>query len=380
MLPQQQIQVEKKVRKGSVMTDLILSEESKQYQDLARDFSQNELAPRAESFDHSGELPKEVWKKAWEIGLVNVRVPEDFGGLGLGLLDACIIAEELGAGCAGISAAFWGNDLAVAPILVAGTQAQKEKYLAPLLSGFSLAGYCFGESAKIVTKRDGNSYTIDGEAVCINATDAAWILIVIERDNAALIIERDHPSLKRLEPSARLGLKAADLQTVRFDKLKVPADNVIPLEKASSVRTVTAPVMAAYATGIARAAMQHAIKYSKERFTFGVPIANHQAVGFMLADMAKNIEAARLLTHKAAWMVDQSEGSFSQSITARQFAAEMAMTSATDAVQVYGGYGYSREYPVEKLMRDAKMLQVLEGNSLRDKLECGRELLTQHQR
>lgn len=359
------------------MADLILSEDSKQYQDLARDFSQNELAPRAEAFDHCGELPKDLWKKAWELGLINARLPEEFGGLGLSLLDATVITEELAAGCAGISAAFWGNDLAVAPLLVAGAKEQKQKYLEPLLSEFSLAGYCFGE---LTARKNGDGWALAGEAIALNGTQSAWLLVEARTADGitGLIVKNAAPGVVADKKAARIGLKAADLTSVRFDNaIGLPVCQQWESMK-TKIETVTAPIIAAVATGIGRAAMEHAVRYSKERYTMGQPIANHQAVGFMLADMAKNTEASRLLTRKAAWLVDHNEGCLTESLNARHFATEMAMVTATDAVQVFGGYGYSREYPVEKLMRDAKMLQAYCNNAVETRLQVGRKLVGAH--
>jgi len=365
------------------MTDLILNDESKQYQDLAKDFSQNEIAPKSEFFDHSSVPPTDIWKKAWEIGLVNVQLPEAFGGLGLGLLDATIIAEELAAGCVGISAAFWGNDLAVAPLLVAGTIAQQEKFLKPLMNEFSVAGYCFETSSNVQVKRNGMEYVLSGDAVCINATQAPWLVMTalsIEGKKTVFVIEKNAKGVSVGEPTPKMGLTAADIRLITLNHVSATAEQMLGeadqgTKLMEQVRVQTAPTMAAYATGLARAAMEHAIKYSKERFTFGVPIANHQGVGFMLADMSKGVEAARLLTHKAAWLVDNGAGNFSQSLTALHFATEIAMSIATDAVQVYGGYGYSREYPVEKLMRDAKTMQVLEAQAVNDRLTIGLQLV-----
>jgi acyl-CoA dehydrogenase len=356
------------------MTSLILTDDSKQYQDLARDFSRNEIAPRAESFDHSGQKPKEIWQKVWEVGLANMQVPEEFGGLGLSCLDATVVAEELGAGCAGISAAFWGTDLAVAPLLVAGTAEQKKKFVEPLTAEFGLGAFTFGGT---LSERNGK---ISGEAYCLNARDAKFITAKIDTADGAgkiFVVEKEGAAIRVGEQMTRIGLKAADIATVYFNDAQVSDINIVGKAHSicAQVEARVAPLLAAYATGMARAAMEHAIKYSKERHTFGQPIANHQGVQFMLADMAKNIEASRLMTRKAAWMIDHNEASTSASAAAKNFALDTAMQAATDAVQVYGGYGYSREYPVEKLMRDAKTLTALFTNPIHTKIEFGKALV-----
>lgn len=356
------------------MTSLILTDESKQYQDLARDFSQNEIAPRAESFDHSGDLPKEIWKKVWEVGLANMQVPEDLGGLGLSCLDATVVAEELGAGCAAISAAFWGTDLAVAPLLVAGTPEQKQNFVAPLMSDFALAGFTFGGK---LTERNGK---ISGEAYCVNGHNAKFFAAKVSTADGAesiYIFDANDAQIRVGERMTRIGLKAADIALIFFNDAQISAENRLgkSADLCAQVETRIAPIMAAYAVGMARAAMEHAVKYAKERHTFGVPIANHQGVQFILADMAKNVEAARLMTRKAAWKIDHGESCATASGAARTFALETAMQTATDAVQVYGGYGYSREYPVEKLMRDIKTMTALFTSPNHTRIEIGKELI-----
>lgn len=369
------------------MTDLVLSEDRKQFQDLARDFAQNEIAPNAHRFDHSPEFPLDLCKKAWEIGLFNVRFPEEYGGLALGAGDAAVIAEELGAGCAGISSPFWGNDLAVAPVMVAGTDAQKDQYLAPFGSTFGLAAYCFDLShhSTVEYTAKGDQFILSGKAAAINAGHAEWLFVVAHEKgkrsaSTALVIPLQTEGLKVEASPPALGIKAADLSTVHFHQVNVPVSNKVGTTgDASSLMKETAAwtgtIIASCAVGVARTALECSVRYSKERYTMGQPIANHQAVGFMLADMAKDIEAARLMIRKAAWLADAGEPNSSASLMAKSFAVDMAMKAATDAVQVYGGYGYSREYPVEKLMRDAKMLQVYVGESSGVQLQVGRQFV-----
>jgi acyl-CoA dehydrogenase len=320
------------------MTSLVLTEDSKQYQDLARDFSANEIAPRAEASDHKAELPQELWKKVWEVGLANMQVPEELGGLGLSCVDATVVAEELGAGCAGISAAFWGTDLAVAPLLVAGTDEQKRKFVEPLTGEFGLAGFTLGGSFSVKNNK------LCGEGYCVNAHNANWVLVKVDTAHGAdtiYIVEvKGNGQVRAGEQMTRIGLKAADIAMIYFNDAQLAPVNVLGKEAAAhsvctQVEPRIAPIMAAYATGMARAALEHAVRYGKERHTFGVPIANHQGVQFMLADMAKNIESARLLTRKAALMVDKGEACAIASTTARTFALDMAMQAATDAVQVF---------------------------------------------
>lgn len=371
------------------MPDLVLSDDRKQYQDLAADFAANEIAPRAAQLDHDGALPVDICKKAWDIGLLNVRMPEALGGLGLGVFDACVIAEELGAACAGVGAAFWGNDMAVTPLLVAGSAEQKEKYLAPLLGEFSLAACCFQHpriDGGLHYKRVGDGFALTGTAAAINATSSRWLL-VIGGDGAGassiFVVEQGTDGVTVGERKASLGLKAADLTQVEFHDVKLAAAALVGTAGGAptvlmDVQRQFYPVLGSYAAGIIKSALQHSVRYAKERRTMGKPIGEHQAVGFLLADMDKDLEAARFMLRKAAWLADNGQPDSSAAAMAKTFACDAAMRAATDAVQVFGGYGYSREYPVEKLMRDAKMMQVYGYSGAADRLLVANSL-TQRQ-
>jgi acyl-CoA dehydrogenase len=372
------------------MPDLILSEDQKQYQELAADFARNEVSPQAHNFDLSGEFPEKLLRKAWEIGLINVRFPEAIGGLGLSLVDASVMTEELAAACAGITATIWGNDLATAPLLVAATAQQQQRFLAPLTEEFLPAAYCFGSGAApaaLTYNQKGGELTIKGRALAINARHAPWLLIKAASGDdpekiATIVIPADCKGIRIGERMAALGLRAADLTEVEFSGASVSIDNMIgapnDLQACAEARLVSSVLFGSVAVGIMRSAMQNAIAYSQQRHTMGVPIAQHQAVAFMLADMAKDTEAARFMLRKCAWLADAGEGDVLQAAAARNLACEAASRAACDAVQVFGGYGYSREYPVEKLMRDAKMLQVFEYSPAADRIAQGRELVRLH--
>lgn len=374
------------------MTDLQLTGDQRQYLELARDFTLNEIARRSQSCDHDCELPLDVCRQAWEIGLLNVRVPEQFGGLGLSLFDSCVIFEELGAGCTGISAAFEGNELFAAPLLVAGSDEQKKKFLAPLTNEFALAGYCFagtnssgaGECAEVRVQRSGSDFVLNAEqCLALNAGYSSWLFVLAagsDESFSAFIVPAQASGVKVGPPVSYLGRHAADFRHVSFTDVAVEKQNLLGKEGdgltiARLAREITQPIIGAEAVGIARASFENALRYSKERTTFGQPISSYQAISFMLADMIKEVEAARLLCWKAAWLADHGRASSSQSLIAKTYAADIAVKAATDAVQIYGGYGYSREYPVEKLMRDAKMFQIFEGTSQMQRVQLGRELL-----
>lgn len=369
------------------MTDLVLSQDSKQYQDLARDFSGNEIASRAEKADHAGKFQADICNKAWDIGLLNVRMPETLGGLALSAWDACVIMEEIGAGCTGIGAAFEANETAVALLMVAGSEEQQSKYLQPLTEKYGLVGYALDvfspETSKLTYKKEGDRFVLQGPTTILNGSIADWFVVRAvdgaSAENSLFIVPGNTDSIKK-EKMETLGRKAADYCSATFDGVSVQTSALLGTEGdaeniAKKTQAHVYPLIAAEAVGIARSALQNAIKYAKERHTFGQPIANYQAVNFMMAEMSKDTEAARLMAWKAALATDNGDLDSDDHAQAKLFASDIAMKAATDAVQIYGGYGYSREYPVEKLMRDAKMLQIHLHNSHEMKVEIGKKVL-----
>ncbi len=378
------------------MVDFKLTDEQKQYLQLAKDFAQKEISPNAAHLDSSGEFPLEILRKAWEIGLMNVLVPEQWGGLGLAVADACLISEELGAACTGVSMVLETNNLATAPVIVAGSDEQKKQFLEPLTAELGFASFCStepsaqGNPAAIQTtaRRVGDEYVINGRKSWIaSAGVARWYLLLARTGAAdggpeisAFLVNADADGIEVGDREPTLGHRASDTRSLTLNDLKVPARNLLGAEGQGTEIYLAAvdrtrPLLSAAAIGLARSAMEHCIRYAKERTTFGQPIANHQAVSFMVADMAKDIEAARLLAWQAAWLSDSGKSNSKEAAIAKSFAVDMAMRVATDAVQIYGGYGYSREYPVEKLMRDAKMLQIYEGTSQLQRVSIGKQLV-----
>ncbi|NUM48022.1 MAG: acyl-CoA dehydrogenase family protein [Anaerolineales bacterium] len=360
-----------------------LTDEQKMIQKLARDFAQNEIAPVAEHYDKTHEYPWPVIKKAQEMGLTVMNIPEKYGGMGLSLLEECLVNEELAWGCSGMSTAVGANTLGMLPIIIAGNEAQKEKYFGKMVDG-ALASYCLTEPeagsdvAGIRTRavRDGDHYILNGGKTFITGATVANIYTVFaytepeKRYNgmSCFIVERDWEGVSVGKPFDKLGQHASDTAEVLFDNVRVPVENLLGNDGdgfmiAMKVFDKSRPVVAAGAVGVARRAFEEATKYAKDRVSMGHPIWQYQAIGHMIADMAMDIEAARLLTWKAAWGVDAGERSATASAFAKAFAADMAMRVTTNAVQVFGGYGYMSEYPVEKLMRDAKIFQIYEGTS-----------------
>lgn len=378
------------------MISFALSEEQKQIQSLARDFTRKEILPVAAHHDKTGEFPEAVCRKAWETGLMNVHIPEAYGGAELSCMDACLIAEEIAAGCTGIGTAMEANGLAIAPVVLAGNEEQKKSILAPMTEELLFAAYCVTEpdagsdlaGIKTRAEKKGDDYIINGEKMWItNAGVAHWYYVLAKTDEkaghrgiSAFIIPRETKGIEVGKKEINMGQRASDTRSIRFTDVKVPAKNLLGREGDGFKISMgafdhTRPLVAAAAVGLARSAMELATRYATERRTFGAPIAAHQAINFSLADMDKDIDAARLLAWRAAWLKDAGKKNTREAAMAKVFAADTAMRIATDAVQIFGGYGYSSEYPVEKLMRDAKIFQIYEGTSQIQRMIIGRELL-----
>ena len=379
------------------MIDFSLTDEQKQLRDLAREFTQKEIAPVAAEYDKKAEFPTEVFRQAWEVGLMNVQIPEQYGGPGLGVLEDCLIAEEFGVGCTGIGTSMMSNMLAEGPLLVAGTEEQKKKYLGQMVEEFSFSAYAVTEpdagsdvaGIKTSAKKVGADYLINGQKMWItNAAQASWFFVLTYTDPSAgyggmtaFIVPADADGVAVGKHEEKLGQRASDTRGISFEDVKVSEADRLGDEGdgwkiAMHAFDHSRPIVAAAAVGLAEGAMQHAIQYASQRKTFGRPIAKHQAVSFMIAEMAMNIEAARMLVWKSAWKTDRGQRNTLEAAYAKAFAADMAMKTATDAVQVFGGYGYSAEYPVEKLMRDAKIFQIYEGTSQIQRVIIARELFS----
>ena len=377
------------------MIDFALSDEQQQLQALAREFAEKEVAPHAAHHDQTGEFPREICRKACELGLMNTHIPEAYGGPGLGVVDGCLIAEEIASGCTGIGTAMEANGLAEAPIIVAGTEEQKRAWLTPMVEEFRLASYCVTEpdagsdvaGIKTLARKVGDEYVLNGEKMWITgASHADWYFVLAytdaekrHRGMSTFLVPRETEGVEVGKKEANLGQHASDTRGVRFTEVRVPAANRLGNEGegfkiAMSAFDHTRPTVSSAAVGLARHAMEHAVQYAQERTAFGVPIAKHQSIAFMIADMAKDIEAARMLVWLSAWTIDQGRRNTREAAYAKAFAADTAMRVALDAVQVFGGYGYSTEYPVEKLMRDAKVFQIYEGTSQIQRLIIAKEI------
>jgi acyl-CoA dehydrogenase len=377
------------------VVDFTLTDEQKSLRELAHDFATKEIRSVAWEYDRDGTWPADVLQKAWEVGLMNVHVPEEYGGPGLSYLDGCLIEEEVSWGCSGIGTSLSANGLASAPLGLAGSDELKKKYMGMLTEAPLFASFCLTEpdagsdvsGMRTTAVRKGDKWVLNGSKCFItNGGHASWFTVYAKTDKEAghrgiscfLVPKDDTVSVDKKED--KMGQRASNTATITFNDTEIPADHLIGEENkgfkiAMMTLDRTRPGVAAMAVGIARAAFEFAVAYSKERVQFGVPIAMHQAIQFMIADMATKIHAARLMTWNSAVLLDDGKRNTLESSHAKRFAADAAMEVTTDAVQIYGGYGFIKDYPVEKLMRDAKIMQLYEGTSQIQRLVIARETL-----
>jgi acyl-CoA dehydrogenase len=372
-----------------------LTEEQKALRALAREFADKEIRPKAAEYDEAQQHPADVIAKAHELGLMNIHVPEELGGLGLPSFDGMLVGEELNRGCSGIGTSIGANGLGSGPVILAGSDEQKATWLPPLLEEPILCSFGLSEpeagsdvaKLKTTAERRGDEYVLNGSKTFItNAGHASWTVVFAKTDPSkghrgisAFIVPMDTPGVQLEKHLDKMGQRATDTSAFGMTDVVVPAANRIGEEGqgfkiAMQTLDFTRPGTAAGAVGVAQAAFEHSVEYAKQRVTFDVPIAMHQGVNFMIADMATEIEASRLLVWQAAWLIDQGQRATLQSSFAKRFAADTAMKVTTDAVQVFGGYGYMKEYPVEKLMRDAKLFQIYEGTSQIQRLVIAKEI------
>jgi acyl-CoA dehydrogenase len=362
-----------------------LTEEQEMLQKMARDFTAKEIIPVAAEYDEKEKFPLDIFEKARQVGLVNVNIPDEYGGLGASLVDEVIIAEEIGYGCTGIGTSISANGLADLPIIIAGNDDQKAYWLGErLMDNGDIASYCVTEPAagsnvvgmQTRAEKQGAKYILNGSKTFItNASHADFFTVFAKTDMSAghrgiscFVVDRNSPGISISKKFEKMGQRASDTAEVTFENVEVPEDNRLGPEgsgflTAMKVFDYSRPGVGASAVGLLRRAMEESIQYARERETFGQQIYQHQAVGHKVANMAMNYEAARLLVLQSAWTVENGTPNPQLSATAKTFAADKAMEATVDAVQIFGGYGYMREYPVEKLMRDVKVFQIYEGTS-----------------
>lgn len=373
-----------------------LSAEQESLREIAYRFAADKIRPVAAKLEEKGEFPASIIKEGHGLGLINVTLPVEFGGSGLSIFDACLVIEEIAWGCSGFATSMVANDLALTPLRIGATDEQKARFIEPIASSGQLASFCLTEPGagsdaaglQTTVEDGGDGWIINGSKQWItNAGHATQFTVFASIDKTkkhkgicCLVVPRSTPGVSVGHHENKMGQRCSDTCRVTFDNVRVPKDHMIgaPGEGfriAMQTLDASRPMTAAIAVGIGRAAFEHALAYSKERKQFGASISSFQGIQFMIADMATSVDSSRLLTWRSAWLLDQGKPASVESSMAKRFAADTAMSVATDAVQIFGGYGYTKEYPVEKLMRDAKLLQIYEGTSQIQRVVIARELL-----
>ncbi|KAF0046644.1 hypothetical protein F2P81_000277 [Scophthalmus maximus] len=383
---------------------LEMTDQQKEFQQLARRFAREEIVPLAAAYDRSGEYPFPIIKKAWELGLMNSHIPQDYGGMGLSIFDSCLITEELAYGCTGVQTAIEANSLGQMPVIIAGNEAQKKKYLGRMTEEPLMCAYCVTEPgagsdvAGLKTKamKVGDEYVVNGQKMWItNGGKANWYFLLARTNPdpkcptskafTGFILDADTPGVQIGRKEMNMGQRCSDTRGITFEDVRIPKENVLIAEGsgfkiAMGAFDNTRPPVAAGATGLAQRALDEATSYALERKSFGKVIAEHQAVSFLLAEMAMKVELARMAYQRSAWEVDQGRRNTYYASIAKAFAGDIANQVATDAVQVFGGNGFNSDYPVEKLMRDAKIYQIYEGTAQIQRLIIAREHLGRHKK
>ena len=361
-----------------------LTDEQDAMRQVARKFAVKEIAPVAIEFDERDEFPWEIVDKLHKVGLLTIGVPEEYGGPGLDSITQAIVTEEIAYGCAGVATTVAANCLLAAnPVLYGGNPEQKKRFYDILNQG-KLAAFCLTEpgvgsdagNLSTSAKRDGDHYILNGTKQFISNGGVAEVYTVFatvdkSRGHKAItgfMVDRNTPGISIGKKENKMGIRTSDTCQVVFEDVRVPVENRLGEEGQGfkicmQALDASRPIVAAIAVGIAQAAYETSVKYAKERIAFGKPIATFQMIQMMIADMAMEIEASRLLVHKACWLRDAGEPFSHIACYSKCFASDMAMRVTTNAVQILGGYGYVKEYPVEKYMRDAKIMQIYEGTN-----------------
>lgn len=378
------------------MIEFELTEDQVALQEMAREFAAKEMRPKAAAYDQGHAFPEDVMRKAFEVGFLTCAVPAEYGGGGLKDLETAIVSEELAWGCAGMYTTMMANSLAFTPILLFGTEEQKKRFFAPFVKQMNFASYCLTEreagsdtsAIKTTARKDGAHYVINGSKCFITNGGVSSLYIVFAnsapekgpRGLSVFAVPRETPGVSVGKVEDKFGHRASNTTELFFEDVRVPVGNLIGREGHGfivAMRTFdkTRAAVGAAGVGIARAALEYAIEYSKTRIQFGKPIAAFQATAFKIAQMAMEVEAARLVVWRAAWLMDRGKPNGKESAMAKCLGSDVAMKNAMEALQIYGGYGYMKDYPVEKLVRDAKLLQIYEGTNEIQRLVISREVI-----
>jgi alkylation response protein AidB-like acyl-CoA dehydrogenase len=362
-----------------------LTEDQKMIKDLAAQIAREKIAPVAAQFDETGEFPWEIQKAIAKADLYRVFVPTEYEGLGGGVFEMCLVVEELSKACGGIALCYAASGLGTIPIIIFGSEEQKKKYLPKLAAGEIIGAFALTEAnagsdaagVKTTAKADGDFYVLNGTKQWISNGGEASIYVVVAltdpargvRGSSTILVEKDTPGFSFGKKENKMGIRGSTTRELIFQDCRVPKSNLLGKEGMGflvAMKTLdqSRPGVASQAVGIAQGALDKALEYSRERTQFGKTISSFQGIQFMLADMATQVEAARALTYQAARTIDSGERDVAKIASmAKVFASDTAMKVTTDAVQIFGGYGYMKEYPVEKMMRDAKITQIYEGTN-----------------
>ena len=377
------------------MFNMSFSDDQKDLQKLVREFSQKRVAPVAKKHDQDGEFPKELFSELVKLGLHCMPAPEEFDGPGLDSLTCAMLTEELARADVGFATTTCTNGLAAYPVLLSGSKAQQKLFFDIVMKG-KLAAFCLTEpnagsdagAVATVARREGDEYVLNGTKCFITnggIADVYTVFASVDRSKgikglSAFLVERSRPGVSSGKEEDKMGIRSTNTTDVIFQDVRIPADHLLGKEGegfkiAMQTLDIARPIVGALGVGLSQSALDLSVKYAKERVQFGKPISANQAIQFMLADMAIQTAAARNLVYHAAYLKDSGQPSSLDAAIAKTFASDTAMKVSVDAVQIFGGYGYSREYPVEKLMRDAKILQIFEGTNQVQRMVIAGQLL-----
>ncbi len=378
------------------MIDFSLTEEQKALQEMAKEFAEKEMRPNAAKYDQGETFPDDVMQKAFEVGFLTSEIPEAYEGGGLSHLDQAIVCEELAWGCAGLYTTIMANALAVTPIIIAGTEEQKKEFLVPFTKEMTLGSFCLTEreagsdagAVKTKAVKKGDEYILNGSKCFITNGGVAKLFVVFAttdpgkgaRGMSAFLVPSDTEGITIGKIEDKMGHRASNTAEIFFEDVKIPAKNLLGKEGRGFIVAMktfesSRPPVGAGGVGVARAALEHAVDYSKTRVQFGKPIALFQYIAFKMAQMAADINAARFLVWNAAWRLDKSLPLGKESAMAKMYGSDVAMKVTCEALDILGGYGYMKDYPMEKLMRDAKLLQIYEGTNDIQRLIISREVI-----
>ncbi|MFW6124071.1 MAG: acyl-CoA dehydrogenase family protein [Acidobacteriota bacterium] len=378
------------------MIDFSLTDEQKALQQMAKEFAEKEMRPNVAKYDKGEEFPEDIMKKAFEVGFMSSEIPEKYGGGGLSHVDTSIVCEELAWGCAGLYTTIMANALAVTPIISAGTEEQKKEFLIPFTKEMALGAFCLTEreagsdagAVKTKAVKKGDEYIINGSKCFITNGGVASLYVVFTttdpekraRGMTAFIVPRDTEGITVGKIEDKMGHRASNTAEIFFEDVKVPARNMLGKEGMGFIIAMktfesSRPPVGAGGVGVAKAALEYAIDYSRTRKQFGKPIAMFQGLTFKMAQMAAEINAARFLVWNAAWRLDKGLPIGKESAMAKMYGSDVAMKVTSEALDIFGGYGYMKDYPMEKLMRDAKLLQIYEGTNDIQRLIISRDII-----